>query len=69
MCGTHEHEHAERHEHESHEHESHEHGHCGHCNHENLTLEELKARRDQLDRDIAALEPQRADAARTVRAG
>lgn len=34
----------------------------GHCSHENLTLEELKGRRTQLDRDIAARELARADA-------
>ena len=37
-------------------------GHCGHCNHEDLTLEELKGRRAQLDRDIAARELALADA-------
>ena len=37
-------------------------GHCGHCDHESLTLEELKGRRAQLDREIAARECARADA-------
>lgn len=31
-------------------------GHCRHCSHEDLTLAELKGRRGQLDRDIAARE-------------
>lgn len=48
MCETHDHDHAQGH--------VHEHGHCGHCNHDELTLEELKSRRAQLDRDIAARE-------------
>lgn len=30
--------------------------HCGHCSHEDPTLAELKGRRAQLDRDIAARE-------------
>ncbi|QSR30598.1 hypothetical protein CFI00_08815 [Nocardioides sp. S5] len=35
--------------------------HCGHCNHDDLTIEELKGRRAQLDRDIAARELGTAD--------
>ena len=35
--------------------------HCGHCNHEDLTIEELKGRRSHLDRDIAARELGTAD--------
>lgn len=35
--------------------------HCGHCNHEDLTLSELKDRRAELDRDIAARERVHAD--------
>ena len=65
MCGTHDHQHADEH---AHEHAGgHEHGQCGHCNHEGLSLEELKRRRDRLDRDIAALELERADATRLAR--
>lgn len=63
MCGTHDHKHAHEHA------EDHEHGHCGHCDREGLSLEDLKARRDQLDRDIAALELEHADAARLQRTG
>lgn len=37
-------------------------GHCGHCSHDDLTLEELKGRRAQLDRDITARELAQADA-------
>lgn len=37
-------------------------GHCGHCRHDELTLEELKGRRAQIDRDIAARELAGADA-------
>lgn len=37
-------------------------GHCGHCSHDELTLEELRGRRDQIDRDIAARELDGADA-------
>ena len=58
MCTTHAHTHADAGEHV----EEHVSGHCGHCAHEDLTLEELKGRRDQLDRDIEAREPVRADA-------
>ena len=37
-------------------------GHCGHCSHDDLTLDELKDRRAELDRDIAAREHALADA-------
>lgn len=39
-------------------------GHCGHCSHEDLTLDELKGQRARLDREIAARESARADAGR-----
>ena len=58
MCTTHAHTDAHTSEHA----EGPASGHCGHCNHEDLTLEELKGRRAQLDRDIAARELARADA-------
>lgn len=52
MCTTHEHTDAHTSEHA----EEPASGHCGHCSHEDLTLEELKDRRAQLDQDIAARE-------------
>lgn len=52
MCTTHEHTDAHTSEHA----EEPASGHCGHCSHEDLTLEELKGRRAQLDQDIAARE-------------
>ena len=58
MCTTHAHADAHTSEHA----EEPVRGHCGHCSHENLTLEELKGQRDQLDREIAAREFGRADA-------
>ena len=58
MCTTHAHADAHNSEHAA-ERVS---DHCGHCSHENLTLEELKGRRAQLDREIAAREFARADA-------
>ena len=58
MCTTHAHTDAHTGEHA----EKPASGHCGHCSHEDLALEELKGRRAQLDRDIAARELARADA-------
>ena len=52
MCTTHAHTDAHTSEHA----EEPASGHCGHCSHDDLTLEELKGRRAQLDRDIAARE-------------
>lgn len=55
MCTTHAHADAHTREHA-------EEPACGHCSHDDLTLEELIGRRAQLDRDIAARELARADA-------
>lgn len=57
MCTTHPHADA----HTSERAEEQASGHCGHCSHDELTLEELKGRRARLDRDIAARELARAD--------
>lgn len=57
MCTTHAHTDAHTSEHA----EGPASGHCGHCSHEDLTLEELKGRRAQLDRDISARELTHAD--------
>ncbi|MFC5175109.1 hypothetical protein [Nocardioides taihuensis] len=52
MCTTHAHTTARR----TAPAEEPESGHCGHCSHDDLTLEELKGRRAELDQDIAARE-------------
>lgn len=57
MCGTHNHGHGEGHAQRR----------CGHCKDEHPTLEKLKNHRDELDRQIAELELDRADADRFAR--